>query len=556
MSATVNLKYVRFVKRISSGGSLSKYGYIGMMQQNGDALKSAAWVAASITPDAVTLTTNKLTKTDGTYNAESGAWTTKPTYTAYSGAEYDCFNQAGDAVAQDATMCGYAGCVAYRFKLPTSETANALQSVALAVQRDRYLRAGVRVSMALSDSDAPSDDWTVVRGEATGCVRSQSTAPAEGVVGVASFGLLGQPDVPYLTKSRAADATATFDTATAFAAAASYKYLYVYLTLEDPAGYWNLYKADEARQYYIEGSAMLVADGCSFTFASEPAATDSNALLKICDSSYASGLVINPPLPYEDYQYVQGCDVVISTQSDLVGLIDCYSAFYADALERIVSTNPSTVAFGEDSPSAGFNVSCRRFVNRTLPNTIVGDIGKTAFIARRKYLIPFSTPLGCRNMQLRFEWGSSNDLTSPSPPYLQYNVWILPGSKTLDYSQSVLMKHELWTAETDSVGPWRLVATWKGGWCDESGEKVVDLPSWVSNGPNTLLLTTFLPLDFFTQDSQGEMLSYGYMTGVRNSYLATEYGADMLTYGGLFYGGWNPTIKLIGDLANPVETGE
>ena len=118
-------------------------------------------------------------------------------------------------------MCGYAGCVAYRFKLPTSETSNALNSISLALQRDRYLRAGVRIGLALSDSDMPSDDWSVVRGEATGCVRSESTAPSEGVVGVSSFGFLGQPDVPYLTASRAVSGVITFDTSTAFAAATS-----------------------------------------------------------------------------------------------------------------------------------------------------------------------------------------------------------------------------------------------------------------------------------------------------------------------------------------------
>ena len=135
--ATVKLPFIRFVKRVSNGASLSKYGYIGMMDQNADLIQSAPWVLAQ-SPNSVTLTTNQLTKTDGIFDSTTGAWTTQPTYTAYMADTYDCFKQAGDAVARNATMCGYAGCVAYRFKLPTSETANALNSISLALQRDRY----------------------------------------------------------------------------------------------------------------------------------------------------------------------------------------------------------------------------------------------------------------------------------------------------------------------------------------------------------------------------------------------------------------------------------
>ena len=126
MSATVKLESVRFVKRVSSGGSLSKYGYIGMMERNALALQSAPWAQSNAAGDAVTLTTNKLTKTDGVWDSSAGKWTTKPTYTAYMGDTYDAFAQAGDAIAANATMCGYAGCVAYRFTLPESESANPL----------------------------------------------------------------------------------------------------------------------------------------------------------------------------------------------------------------------------------------------------------------------------------------------------------------------------------------------------------------------------------------------------------------------------------------------
>lgn len=286
MSATVKLPFARFVRRVSSGASLSKYGYIGMMQDNAAALESAPWTMATNPADQVTLTTNQLTRTDGVFDATAAKWTTPPTYTAYMDSIYDAFNQAGDAVARNATMCGYAGCVAYRFTLPTSDGDNALETVTLTLQRDRYLRAGVRISMQLSDSVTPSDDWSVIRGEASGCVRSSSTTPGEGVEGVASWGFLGQPDAPYLTASKAASGVFTADTSTAFADAADFDYLWVYITLEDMAGRWNLYTADNIRQYYIEGSAMLVSAECSFTFSN--AATDTPSATSITPSSFIS----------------------------------------------------------------------------------------------------------------------------------------------------------------------------------------------------------------------------------------------------------------------------
>lgn len=128
----------------------------------------------------------------------------------------------------------------------------------------------------MSNNATPSDDWSVIRGTATGSIVSPSlSADAEG--GVDSYGFLGQAEVPYLLAGRAAEGTLTFKSSDfpALSQAASYTYLYVYLSPEDLAGSWQWYNEKDQRSYYIEGSAMLVPVDSAFTFATaaEPPTT-------------------------------------------------------------------------------------------------------------------------------------------------------------------------------------------------------------------------------------------------------------------------------------------
>lgn len=577
MSATVKLPYIRFVKRVSNGASLSKYGYIGMMEQNADAIQSAPWVAASSPVDSVTLTTNQLTKTDGVFNTETNIWTTLPTYTIYMSDLYDCFKQAGDAVARNATMCGYAGCVAYRFKLPTSETANALNSISLALQRDRYLRAGVRVGLALSDSDMPSDDWSVVRGEATGCVRSESTAPAEGVVGVSSFGFLGQPDVQYLTASRAASGVITFDTSTAFAAAASYQYIYLYITLEDPAAYWNLYKENEQRQYYIEGSAMLVADNCSFTFANAPAETTPIEIVIGYESTNAEtnnqyipqdlkphpvaasdSIVVStcgaPVLMTTDGQKTIGMDgyapgstfeSIGSGDPETVGVPFAYSMFYHDNLVRCPAQDSGSLII---KPAASFSVSFYLTPGEDYGPTISPPL---VAIQRKKVLVPFTLPNAFKPRKVKFDWtgyGSTNQVTSDIT--LRHNVWL---ARNKDYSNAygwnTLQKHELYTAEKSSVGDFVLLGSFLHNYSESTAHsETVEFPSIIDRGPHTLLLTLFFDMDQLTYGSNGNVVGplsvyRGIVFGLRNP---TIYGEENSMYlNGAMQDGWSPTITLI-----------
>lgn len=563
MSATVKLDSVRFVKRVSNGESLSKYGYIGMMEQNGDAIKTAPWVASSSPFDSVSLTTNQLSKTDGVFDTDTNTWTTLPTYTAYMADIYDCFKQAGDAVARNATMCGYAGCVAYRFKLPTSETANALNSISLAIQRDRYLRSGVRVGLALSNSDAPSDDWSVVRGEATGCVRSESTAPAEGVVGVSSFGFLGQPDVPYLTASRAESGVITFDTSTAFAAAASFQYLYIYITLEDPSGYWNLYKESQQRQYYIEGSAMLVADNCTFTFANAPAsATPIEIVIGYASISRQSGFYTGSvpqdldehPFSATDLTFLSTCGAPAavtngsettfdignySTDSTITSLgpgdhkevatKNIYAQFLKDNFTRCKSSGPSSL---DITPAASFNVA-------------VND--NVIFMIRKKVLIPFTIPAGFRPSRVRVGWrgyGSTTVYDDLQTVNLRHSIWITNGYVSNAYGEATLKHHEIYTAEKDTVGAFKLIGSFlhhieEADDGDPDFTETFDIYKILDRGPYTILLTVYFDQGeiSYTDGNMNNIVFGSLNRGVRES--------GFMAYNGALECGWSPTITLI-----------
>ena len=274
MGSVLKLPCIRFVRQVSNGVSLSKYGYIGMMERNAQAIQSAAWRKAACRIDDVALTVNKVTETDGEWDAEGGKWLNRPTYSAWLQDRFDCFIQGGDAVKELGTFCGYAGMVAYRFTLPTVNP-GAIDEIKLLIQRDRYLRAGVRVAVEINDSASPSNDWQVLRGENDGAIASPSS-PSGGVVGVASWGFLHQYDVPFLMASRAWEGTLELsrDSFPGLDAAASGKYLWVYMSPEDFCSYWDMYDAKEQRFYSIEGSAALLSGCCTFAFSTDAVAPE------------------------------------------------------------------------------------------------------------------------------------------------------------------------------------------------------------------------------------------------------------------------------------------
>jgi len=554
MSATIKLPCVRFVKRVSNGGSFSKYGYIGMMQRNGEALKTVPWLEAATAAEDVTLTTNQLTKTDGKAR-DDGTWEKTPSYTAYMGDMYDAYCQAGDAVARNATMCGYAGCVAYRFDLPALESGNALESLSLPLQRDRYLRSGVRVAACLSNDESPSGDWAVVRGEAAGCVRSASSAPAEGTVGASSFGFLGQPDIAHLTDSVSAADTLSIDTSTSFADAASYAYLYVYLTVEDHAAYWDLYKEGVPRQYYIEGSAMLVAGGCGFTFTAAPASStetvefvaaegftapasisssyDTSALAA-CTLAYINGTPRDAsedqPPPLIDRSTNQ------TPKNLLAAVRQAYAMFHAGQAARPSAYDDSakdgsyisSMLVDAGIPGASFCVCINPDVARLEPAQRTGCV----ILSRRVALHRFVIPGGFAPSSVRFDWRPVATIGN-----VRLSAWIQVGPNPVQYGDTALDPIGLYTAADDSCGDWRRIATFLNrASLQTEGEKslTAPFPTGVPSGSvATILLTAYAEpvASSFTSGDVIGMTQDANGAGVISTLVATA--------------GWRPTITLI-----------
>lgn len=133
-------------------------GYVAMMSSNESMLKTAEWKMAECSLNEVTLVSGSVFKTDGTYDSKSGKWSVKPSYSVYMDDRYDAYMQGGDGEKNTLTMCGYAGCAAYRFTLPNVNQ-SALTKIVLGVGRDRFLRSGVKISANLSNRESPGENW-------------------------------------------------------------------------------------------------------------------------------------------------------------------------------------------------------------------------------------------------------------------------------------------------------------------------------------------------------------------------------------------------------------
>ena len=235
MSTTIKMNYTRFVAQVSSAPARSKSSYLAMMEENLSALKACPWrVAPDGTP--VSLTGHDFTAS-----------------TQYSDA-YDAFKLTGNYDNKAMTEIAYAGMVAYRFGVPASAITGSvpLSSVSLPVSRDRFLRSGLHVAVALSDSATPTSEWSVVRG----------------VAGAAASSVLSQATVANLMAGSAGADVVEIDLSEISSGNPS-RYLWVYVTLEDYTDAWMMYNSKEKRLYAVEGSAMLSADSAAFTFDGE-----------------------------------------------------------------------------------------------------------------------------------------------------------------------------------------------------------------------------------------------------------------------------------------------
>ena len=280
-TSTLTLPCTRFVRQVSGGCARSKYSFQAMQTDLLDELKRVPWQSAKCPLEEVTTVTNKVTQTDRVIDEQTGQIVKQSTYTAFIDDRYDAYKQGGDANTADATMCGYMGMVAYYFRMPSGNSVP-VTSIKLRLAASRYLRSGLRVVVAGTSAGRPDTSWANVRGEYSGAIRSAST-PAQGVVGVSSWGFLGQPDAGTLVESRARDGELELKASDFpyISELHSYSGFFVYVSIEDPEDYWDLYEARTPRYYSIEGSATLVPAACTVTFSGEVSAPAASSVTAI-----------------------------------------------------------------------------------------------------------------------------------------------------------------------------------------------------------------------------------------------------------------------------------
>jgi hypothetical protein len=176
---------------------------------------------------------------------------------------YDAYKMTGAWNSDTQTETAFAGMAAYRFKIPSAAASVSISAVTLPLSRDRFLKGGVRVVAVLGDNATPSDDWDTIRGN--------NIAPV----------LVNEAEV--LVASQPAEIERVFASSSLPELAATGKtYLWIYITLEDYTDWWDKYTDTAARQYAIEGSAMLVGGSASVTFAGAVEADSSGSSFSVC----------------------------------------------------------------------------------------------------------------------------------------------------------------------------------------------------------------------------------------------------------------------------------
>ena len=306
----MKLDYVRFVKQVSNGAARTKYSYQAMQQDLLSDLKTASWKHATCPNNTVSTVVNKVTETDKVID-ESGAVVRQSSFTSFLRDQFDAFKQGGDADKDSDSFCGYAGLVAYRFKLPDGYSSN-IEQLSMRFAAARYLRSGLRVAVVISSESRPSEDWATIRGENPGAVVTDST-PSD-AEGVASWGFLGQPDVNTLLESQAREGLLTFSAADypAIGTSDRHAYVWVYVSLEDYTDRWVLYNATTPRYYSIEGSATLVGSSFEATFAGDVTPQS----IKWYDSLYITQDMVLPNVSYNPKGTVD--DGYISTYGNFI----------------------------------------------------------------------------------------------------------------------------------------------------------------------------------------------------------------------------------------------
>ena len=232
-----------------------------------------------------------------------------------------------------------------------------------------------------------------------------------------------------------------------------------------------------------------------------------------------------------------------------MGVMSCYSQFREDRMTRCdMQTNCQVTTLSQSPVGAGWSwgpgVHCIR--EATGEFRFAGP----AVLARKKLLSSFTLPLDFVARKLKLEWTVVKaDSFMEFPVKMRHNLWICPNAEKLDYGQSSLQRHELYTAELDEVAGWKKLTSFEEYiYASEKAtvERVSDLPFSIGPGPHTLLFTVYLDVNVLPE---GIDPARGYAAPVGMGWSNPQVRADenFLIHGGTFEGGWDPAVTLIGN---------
>lgn len=427
MATTLNLPYDRFVSQVTIGEPRPKANYLLMMAENLASLQRCEWTPAQ-NGSVVELPPHDFTRE--TFFADS----------------YDAFKMGAAYDATNLTETAFAGMAAYRFKLPAAYLSGAqtLVGIEIPVQRDRALKSGLRIAAELSDSTTPSTDWAVVRGESGD---------------LAEEAVLSQSAVERYVDGRAAQDSVTITLTGEDSTKRAY--LWIYVTLEDYEDRWTRYNAKEARNYAIEGSAMISGDLAAVTFSADVAADESDKELLLMGAAHEDCNSLSPALSprYKRsvtetfYMHSDGDSGSQNLRGATTPIRRAYGRFALG--DGVVET------VGEPgSAMTEYDPYVVRGVFSLKSEEADGNMLKvTAGISSAPILLSFATPAGWR--ATRFAMTLQNRIIDYSayPEQGVTHIWLARNTYMRAQSQTLAADFRLYRPDVGSPPGWELVGT-------------------------------------------------------------------------------------------------
>jgi len=491
MATKLRLPYARYVCQVSTGEPRPKSGYVAMMEENLTALQGCEW--RKVQAVTSTLTPHDFTKA------------------SYFDDSYDAFKMTGAWAAATQTETAFAGMAAYVFKLPADYVSGAatLVGVSIPVLRDRFCLGGVRVAVALGSGDTPSGSWDVVRG-----------AGAAGL----ETGLMEQSAVPYLTKSAPGNESITIDLSGTDSQAKP-SYMIVYVTLENYTDHWEMYSAKEARNYAIEGSAMISGGEVEVEFSADVTADSFGNVVRVVDQFFTIPVKGLTGWVYA-LKWMSGADVEATDDNSVpaYGLVEChvesqdattgepYQQATINNLYAALELGRLYVGSSQDyvmKAGASFTVG----VDATIESGALSKF-RAVFLLAGSYMVPMRLP-GFQVRRVTITWvpykinpetGTvSEDTTNyVSPPNFSreeaqdagyINIWIKDGAYVDAFEESLLKSPRIYDAAETVVSGWRLIGQIDYAYASNHDSITIDLQAPLNGPCATILCTAFVPSD-------------------------------------------------------------